>query len=237
VVDFSYYTVPYNAVVKFAVISGAVVRVLMPRVAAVSGAGGNDIARDLTERADDILVVGMVGVLAPFVALAPELLDAWVGADFALRSTLPARILLVGMAINTAAFPAHSVVLARGRPVLLTALYAFEVVFHLVIVYLAVTGFGIAGAATAWAARVAIDTVAQRALAARTLGLPLRNHATVWGLVAALALLALASHWTPYPAARAIVGVALSVACFAWMFRGPRNRLLVDSILPWRWDT
>ena len=104
--DFTYYAVPFNAVIKFTVVSGAVVRVLMPRVAALGARGGAEEALQLTQRADRILVVGMVAVVTPFVVLAPELLQLWVGDVFALRSTLATRILLVGVAVNAAAIPA-----------------------------------------------------------------------------------------------------------------------------------
>ena len=112
--DFTYYTVPFNAVMKFTVVLGAVGRVLMPRLAALGARGDAAAARELTERADRFLVTGMVAAMVPLVVLAPELLRVWVGDDFAVR------ILLVGVAVNAAAIPGHSVMLARGRPIYLT---------------------------------------------------------------------------------------------------------------------
>ena len=230
--DFTYYTVPYNAVVKFAIISGAVIRVLMPRVAALGARGAGSEALALTERADRILVTAMVGMLAPVVALTPELLDLWVGETFVARSTLATRMLLLGIAVNAAAFPAHAVVLARGRPMHLTFLYAAEVALHLVLVYVLVTGFGLVGAAAAWTLRVGVDTLAQRVLAERTLGLALGDGPRVWGAIALLALLVAA-----VPALSLPLGVsgAGAGACLLWLARGPDREVLLDSLLPWRW--
>ena len=232
--DFTYYAVPFNAVIKFTVLSGAVVRVLMPRVAALGARGGADEALQLTQRADRILVVGMVAVATPFVVLAPELLRLWVGDVFALRSTLATRILLVGIAVNAAAIPAHAVVLARGRPAYLTLLYAAEVALHLISVYLLVTAFGLVGAAVAWTVRVILDTLAQRMLAEHTLGLRFQDGLEVWGSVALLSLLVMLVTILSLPG-RLAVGAIIGGMCVLRLARGHERRLLLDSLLPWRW--
>lgn len=232
--DFAYYAVPFNAVTKFAVLPGAVVRVLMPRVATLGARGERTEALLLTERADRILIFGMVAVIAPFVVLAPELLRVWVGETFELRSTLAARIVLVGIAVNAAAIPAHGVVLARGRPVHLTLLYAGEVVLHLASVYVLVTAFGLPGAAAAWTLRVLLDTLAQRFLAERTLGLSFGDGLEVWGAIVLLTLLAGLASFVSLPV-RLVAGAAVCLVCLVRLIRGSDGRLLFDSILPWRW--
>lgn len=232
--DFTYYTVPYNAVVKFAVISGAVVRVLMPRLAALDASGAGSEALALTERADRILVTGMVGMLAPVVALTPELLGLWLGETFVARSTVATRVLLLGVAVNAAAFPSHAVVLARGRPAYLTLLYTAEVALHLVLVYLLVTGFGLVGAAAAWTLRVGLDALAQRLLAERTLGSALGDGPLVWGVIALLALLVAAAPALSLPL-RLGAGGTVAGVCLLFLTRGPDRGVLLDSLLPWRW--
>jgi O-antigen/teichoic acid export membrane protein len=232
--DFTFYTVPFNAIIKFTVISGAVVRVLMPRLAALGARGEGADARVLTERVDRILVTAMIGLLAPVIGLAPELLRLWVGEAFELNSTSATRVLLVGIGVNMAAFPAHAAVLARGRPTHLTALYAAEVVLHLVVVYVLVTRMGLVGAAAAWTARVALDTLAQRVLAGRALDAPLRDGAEVWGALLLLAAFAAVAAALP-PWARAGAGLALAGGAAWRLARGRDAALLMDSLLPWRW--
>ena len=232
--DFTFYTVPFNAVMKFTVVSGAVVRVLMPRLAALGARGSAVEALELTERADRILVTGMVALMVPFVVMAPELLTLWVGDDFATRSSLASRILLVGVAVNAAAIPGHSVVLARGRPAYLTYLYAAEVILHVVVVYLLVTGFGLAGAAAAWTVRVGLDTLAQRKLAEHTLGLAFRDNLEVWGVLALYAILAALTTVLSLPW-RIVAGVVIGGTTLLVFARGPGRVLLLDSLLPWRW--
>lgn len=232
--DFTYYTVPFNAVIKLTVISGAIVRVLMPRVAVLGARGSHEEALRLTERSDRILVTAMVGVVAPMVALVPELLGVWVGPDFVAHSTLATRILLVGVVVNAAAFPAHAAVLARGRPAHLTALYAGEVVLHVGVVYLLVSRYGLAGAAAAWTIRAALDTLAQRLLARPALDGALRDGWEVWGTLALLAAFAAAA---PLLGLWARIGLAalLGGTCAVRLVRGREAALLLDSLLPWRW--
>jgi O-antigen/teichoic acid export membrane protein len=208
--------------------------VLVPRVAALGARGDASEARVLTERSDRILVTAMAGLLAPFIALTPELLRLWVGPAFELNSSTATRVLLVGIAVNTAAFPAHAALLARGRPAHLTALYAGELAMHLVVVYALVTQLGLVGAAAAWTIRVVLDTLAQRALGERALGVPLRDGADVWGMFLLLALFAgaapLLGLW-----ARLALGAALAVASLLRLARGRDAAMLLDSLLPWRW--
>ena len=232
--DFTYYTVPFNAVMKFTVVSGAVGRVLMPRLAALGARGHAAEARELTERADRILVTGMVAAMVPLVVFAPELLRIWVGDDFAVRSSLASRILLVGVAVNAAAIPGHSVMLARGRPSHLTYLYAVEVVVHMVVVYLLVTGFGLVGAATAWAVRMGLDMLAQRKLAEHTLGLNFRDNLEVWGVLVLYALFAALTTVLSLPW-RILAGAVVGGIALLFLARGPGRMLLLDSLLPWRW--
>ena len=154
---------------------------------------------------------------------------------FAERSTLATRILLVGIALNAAALPAHAVVVARGRLSRLNALYAIELVLHLAVVYVLVVAFGLAGAAAAWTLRVALDLVAQRSLAARTLGIRLRGGTRIWAAVGALAALAVAASAGLPLGGRLIAGFALLAGGLLYLVLGPDRSTIMDSVLPWRW--
>jgi O-antigen/teichoic acid export membrane protein len=234
VADFTYYTVPFNAVIKFTVFSGAVWRVLMPRVSRLCAEGKQSDARALTERADRILAVATLGILAPVVAVTPELLQLWVGPEFVAHSTLATRLLILGVGVNALAFPAGAVAAGSGRPAHLNYLYAGELVLHLVSVYVLVTSFGLSGAALAWALRVTLDTFAQRVLAERALRQKLTDGFAVWGPLGVLAGLVAAAPVLPL-VARVGIGGVIAVACLIRLVSGGEAALVVDSFLPWRW--
>ena len=232
--DFTYYAVPFNVAIKFTAISGAVTRVLIPRIAMLAARDQGADTVVLVERADRILAIGMMAVIAPVVALLPELLTVWLGPEFAARSTLPIRIVLVGIVMNAAALPAHAVVLARGRLSRLNLLYAIEVVVHLAVVYVLVRRYGLVGAAAAWTLRVGLDLFAQRLLATHTLGIRLRGSALLMAAVGSLAVLAVAAGGLPLGFRLAAAAVLLGGGLL-YLARGPDRALLVDSVLPWRW--
>jgi len=190
--DFTYYSVPFNATLRLSVFAVALASVLAPRLSRVAAEEGPAVAAGIARRANRISAGGMAFVVAPLIAVAPELLRLWLGPAFATRSTLPARILLVALIPRTLASVAESVLRARARPVTFTVLYAAELPLHLAGVYLLVRAWGIAGAAAAWALRVAADAAAQRRLASRALGVSTGSTLEGWGPMMALGLLALA---------------------------------------------
>jgi O-antigen/teichoic acid export membrane protein len=190
--DFTYYSVPFNATLRLSVFAVALASVLAPRLSAVAAEEGPAAAAGIARRANRIAAGGMVFLVAPIIAVAPELLRLWLGPAFAARSTLPARILLVALIPRTLASVAESVLRARARPLTFTVLYAAELPLHLAGVYFLVRAWSIAGAAAAWALRVAADAVLQRRLASRALGVSTGSTLEGWGPMMVLALLAVA---------------------------------------------
>lgn len=211
--DFTYYTVPATAAVRLTVVATAFSVVMVPRLASLAAAGKSEDAGSLANRVTRLTVVMMILLLAPLIALTPELLTLWVGPDFAERAGLSTRIVLVALFANIAVSPAHSALRALGRPMVLSALYAAELVLHVGVVYLAVRAWGLPGAAFAWGVRAVLDAVAQRVLAVRALGTTLGPWSQFWGPLAALAALAAACHllggaapWQLRPLVAAVFG-------------------------------
>ncbi|HEY0150736.1 MAG TPA: lipopolysaccharide biosynthesis protein [Longimicrobium sp.] len=192
--DFTYYTVTATAAVRLTVLATAFSFVLVPRLSSLAAAGKSEDAGGLATRVTRLTVAMMILMLGPLIALTPELLTLWVGPDFAERAGLSTRIVLVALFANVAVHPAHSALRALGRPMVLSALYAAELVLHVAVVYLAVRAWGLPGAALAWGLRAVLDAVAQRVLAVRALGTTLGPWSQFWGPLAALAALAAACH-------------------------------------------
>ncbi|HEX8670506.1 MAG TPA: polysaccharide biosynthesis C-terminal domain-containing protein, partial [Longimicrobium sp.] len=192
--DFTYSTVTATAAVRLTVVATAFSVVLVPRLSSLAAAGKPGDAGGLANRVTRLTVVMMILLLAPLIALTPEILTLWVGPDFADRAGLSTRIVLVALFANIAVNPAHSALRALGRPMVLSALYAAELVLHVGVVYLAVRAWGLPGAAFAWGTRAVLDAVAQRVLARRALGAALGPWSQFWGPLLALAVLAAACH-------------------------------------------
>jgi len=188
--DFTYYSVPFNVSLRLTVFAVAFASVLAPRLSSLIAEGARPAAADLARRAVRVSQAGMALVVAPLIALLPELLRLWLGPEFAARSTVPTRILLVAMLPRTLGFVTESVLRAGARPVVFTVLYAAELPLHLVAVALLVRGWGLRGAALAWALRVCLDAGAQWVLARRALQASLGRAVEALGPPLALGLLA-----------------------------------------------
>ena len=211
--EFAYYSVPFNAVFRLSAVAGMLAVFLMPRLAAAAAGGDWDGAARLVRRVARMTIAGMTVIVAPLIALAPELLHWWLGAAFAESARLSTRILLLGLLVNTMAYAAHAVVRARSHPSSLALLYGLELPLHVAVVSLLVRSAGIAGAALAWTLRVCLDAAAQQVLAWRALRRPILEWRLLAPFPLLLALLALCERFGPWEglALRAGCGLALGV--------------------------
>lgn len=217
--DFTYYTVPFGAILRLSTLASAFGVLLSPRLARLAEAGEVDGARALTRQATGVSLTALTIAVVPMLAVTRELLTVWVGRDFAARATLPTRILLVALLVNVAAYAASAALQARAHPRVVTRLYVLEVPLHLGVVVLLVSRWGIVGAACAWAARVVIDTLAHWWLARRTLEGPVagaREVAMVAGAVLAAALYELIDATVAWPL-RLLTAAIVAAALLAWL--------------------
>jgi O-antigen/teichoic acid export membrane protein len=215
IADFTYYTVPFNAVFRLTMFAGALSNVLFPRLASVAAAGDRTGACALVQRGTRLSMAAMAFVLAPLIAIAPELLGLWLGPSFSERSTRPVRILLVALLANTASYAYNAAIRARARPAVLTGLYAAELPLHLVTVFLMVRAWGITGAALAWGVRALIDLAGHHFLTSRAFGLPVGGRAAMSSALTALAAFAFSCELfrATMPAGpRVAAGIALGTA-------------------------
>src|SRR5690606_2731566 len=155
----------------------------------------------------------------------------WMGAEFAARSSLATRVLMVAVFANVAARPALAVIQGRAHPLALAWVYAGELVLHLPLALALVSRWGITGASVAWGLRVVVDAAVLRALAARTLGTPVGEAAVVWLPLAALAgLVVLLDAADPSLPVRLVGGAVLAGAAFLALLSPPERRTLLASL-------
>lgn len=229
VADLTYYTVPYGVILRVAALGGALGGVLLPRLS-FAGAARDPALPALVARAQRLTLALMTVVLTGLLALAPELLRLWLGADFAAQATRPARILLCAMAANAAGLIPGAVLRARSRVWTIVLLYGAQIPLHLVLVAVLVRRYGIPGAAAAWGLRTALDTLAERALAERALGARLGTLVEV--LLPSLLLTALALSFETHAAplwARVVGGGLLSGFTLCWLLQREDLRALLRS--------
>jgi O-antigen/teichoic acid export membrane protein len=232
--DVTLYVVPHNAARRLAIVGVSLAGVLMPRIAALASSGQSADAALLLRKAERLLVAVTSLIVLPTLLMTPELLDLWLGEDFATRATLPTRIVLAGLLVNIAARPANAAVRARSHPKTLMFVYAIEVPVFLLAAVMATHWWGLPGAATAWSARAAADAFVQRGLAERALGVRLGEGRTLWGMgalsVAAIVLCELLVTHVGWQS-RLAMSLMAATGLLLWLLSGGRRRLVIDLAL------
>lgn len=99
----SYYTAPYEVVTRIWAIPGSFVPVLFPAFSSLDAAGMRRELESVYARSVKYLLL-TVGPIAVVLALfAGELMDFWLGEEFAERSVGVLRVLAVGVLVNSVA--------------------------------------------------------------------------------------------------------------------------------------
>jgi O-antigen/teichoic acid export membrane protein len=151
----AYYATPFEAVRQLRVVSGGFSTVLFPAFAATAG---SDRARAevLFRRGTRGALLALFPVAFACVLFAPEILEVWVGEEFARNSAGVMQWLAAGILLNTVAMVAFAMV-QSVRPDLIVKIYLVELPLYLLAFYGLIGAFGIDGAAMAWTGRVSVD--------------------------------------------------------------------------------
>jgi O-antigen/teichoic acid export membrane protein len=151
----AFYATPFEAVRQLRVVSGAFSSVLFPAFAATVGSD-RDRAERLFRRGTRGALLAMFPVAFTCALFAPEILEVWVGEEFARNSAGVMQWLTAGILLNTIAMVAFGMV-QSVRPDLIVKIYLVELPLYLLAFYGLIGAFGVEGAAMAWTARVSLD--------------------------------------------------------------------------------
>jgi O-antigen/teichoic acid export membrane protein len=142
----TYYSTPFEATLKLLVVSSALLAVLFPAFAA---ARDSHAATFLYAKGLRYLLIVVFPIVLVLVALAPELLRLWLGAEFAARSTGVLRLFAVAVLVNSLATVPFVLLQARGRADVSAKLHLAQIPLYLALLWAMIHQFGLEGAATA----------------------------------------------------------------------------------------
>jgi len=165
----AYYVTPYEVVMKLGLLPAALLGVLFPAFSATIGVA-RDRTRLLLDRATRAIFLGIFPLALTIVTLAPEILDLWLGSEFAVSSTPVLRWLAAGILINSIAQIPYAVIQSAGRPDLVAKFHLAELPFYALMIVFLGTRWGIEGVAIAWTVRAAGDAVLLFWVADRLMG-------------------------------------------------------------------
>jgi O-antigen/teichoic acid export membrane protein len=193
----AYYTVPYELTSRLQVIPWSFGTALFPALSARSASTPAEIPMLYSRSIKFLFVVMSPLSLAALVGAHP-VLQVWLGASFAARSSVVMQLLAVGMLLNALAQMPAQVLDAVGRPDLRAKTFLAYAPLYLVLVWVLIANLGTVGAATGWTLRSLLELCLFFGVAWRLRGLglkPLVRNRTVAGLVA-FVVVALAGYFT-----------------------------------------
>jgi O-antigen/teichoic acid export membrane protein len=105
-------------------------------------------------------------------AFAGDILEIWLGPDFARESSLALQILAVGIFINCMVHVQYATVQALGRPDITAKFHLLQLPLHGLLVWWLVGMWGITGAAIAQTIRLSVEALLLLVVACRMTSLP-----------------------------------------------------------------
>jgi O-antigen/teichoic acid export membrane protein len=179
----AYYATPYEVVTKFWIIPGSLLGVMFPAFSTSFVQDPNRTAQ-LYGRSVKYLLLTLFPLILLVVVFAHDVLQLWLGAEFAQHSGRVLQWLAVGLFINCLGWAPLAVVQGVGRPDLTAKLHMVELPAYLIALFWLTKMYGIEGAAAAWTARAAIDALVLFGLAKRFLPVRSSTHFQTLLLVA-----------------------------------------------------
>ncbi len=155
----AYYTAPYEMATQLWIIPTSLAATLFPAFSALDGQGQREYLGVLVSRSVKYVLLSLGPVVIVIGAYAREILQIWLGPDFAQEGAVALQVLVVGVLINSVARVPYALVQGLGRPDITAKFHLAQLPLHLLLVWSFVNIGGIAGASVAWSLRVTIDAL------------------------------------------------------------------------------
>jgi O-antigen/teichoic acid export membrane protein len=220
-----FYTAPYEGVVRLLLIPVSLFGSLLPALTAKEAAQDETRFMQLASSSERVLAPVMALPLAVLLVFAPEILRVWLGAQYAVESATALRWLAAGVLANSLANPLFVMLYAKNRPDLPARFHLLELAIHIPLTIYLIRTFGIAGAASAWAARAMLDLCLLLWGAARVSGTPvpallggriLRTATSIALLVAGLGVSKILVTMSFISGVLGVIAVSAAFAAASW---------------------
>ena len=158
VVMVGYYTAPFDTVTKLWMVPRSLTATVFPACSSLGSERRKEL-EILYSRSIKYLFLILAPISLVLFLFAGQIMQLWLGHDFAEYSTVVLRILAVGVFVNCFAHVPYCFLQALGRPDATAKLFLIELVPYGVFAWSMIRHGGIVGAATAWSIRVVIEVL------------------------------------------------------------------------------
>ncbi len=152
----TYYSVPFDLVGKIAIFPASIAPTLFPYFSYHASRNGSEVS-DVTSRSIKYLLLLMTPPTAIFVFFAGDILNIWLGPQFATQSTGVMQVVALLFFVNCFAYIPYTSVQALGRPELKAILDLVAIPIYAFLCWWLMQRAGIVGAALAKLAVTILD--------------------------------------------------------------------------------
>lgn len=163
------YSVPSDLVSRLGFAPMAIVGVFFPAFAAAKAASNSTETKRLYGGALDVVLGTMLPCCLILTMFSSEGLAFWLDETFAEKAAPLVVWLTVGLLANSAARVPSALLQATGRPDVTAKIHLIELPVYAVGLWALLAHYGVAGAAIAWAVRMALDLIFLKIATARLL--------------------------------------------------------------------
>jgi O-antigen/teichoic acid export membrane protein len=153
----AFYTAPFEAVTRLSIIAGSLTISLFPAFSTLEGAGDRQKLGFYFASSVKYVLLVLTPIVLVVIFFAKEILNLWLGNEFATESAIGLRVLSAGVLVNSIAFIHYSLLQGTGRPDIPAKFHLIELPLHLAFAWILINHWGITGAALAWTIRVTLD--------------------------------------------------------------------------------
>jgi len=154
----AYYSAPYEMVTRLSIISTSLSATLFPAFSSLEGVENKGKIGMIFARSVKYVLLTLGPIVLIVMLFARDILGLWLGAKFAIESTIVLQVLALGVLINSIAHTPFALLQGVGRPDLPAKFHVLELFVYVGIAWFLVSKWGINGAAMAWTFRVTLDT-------------------------------------------------------------------------------
>ncbi len=157
--ELAYYSLAFTFASMTTLLASSLVQSLIPAFTQYLNRDELKQAKMLFNRAAVMMLCGIVPVCSFLILISSEFFELWAGREFALESTTPFLVLIIGVSFYVLGYVPNAVIVSVGRTDTLARIYLIELVPFLLIAIFLTHSMGIIGAALAWSIRVSIDAL------------------------------------------------------------------------------
>jgi O-antigen/teichoic acid export membrane protein len=152
----TFYSAPYEAITRLRIIPIAIMTTFFPEFSVVSSQNKRRTEMLFCRSLKFVIILnGFIAVLLFY--FAKDILQLWLGGEFAETSTVLFKIFTVGIVVNSLAYIPFTLFQGAGRPDIPAKFHMIEFPIYVFFLWLLIKKYEIKGVAIAWMGRVSLD--------------------------------------------------------------------------------